>query len=161
MLTNNENSFQNTKAIETGLSDHHTMIITVLKTYTKKKEPITITYRSYQNFDISKYKNVLKQNLEQLNKETMSYEDFHEIFINVLEKHAPMKKKIVRGNNAPFMTKALSKQIMRRSKLKNNFNKNLTNENKSLYKKQRNLWCVKFIKKREEKLLQQSRCKGI
>ena len=48
----------------------------------------------------------------------MSYEDFHKIFMNVLDKHAPMEKKIVRVNNAPFMTKALSKQIMRRSKLK-------------------------------------------
>ena len=91
MLTNSENSFQNTKAIETSLSDHLKTSITVLKTYTKKKEHITITDRSYKNFDMSKYKNVLKQNLEQLNKETMSYEDFHRIFMNVLDKHAPMK----------------------------------------------------------------------
>ena len=105
MLTNSENSFQNTRTIETGLSDHHKTIITVIKTYSTKKEPNTINYRSYKNFDISKYNNGLKQNLEQLNKETMSYEGFHKIFMTVLDKHAPMKKKIVRGNNAPFMTK--------------------------------------------------------
>ena len=93
MLTNTENSFQNSKAIETGLSDHHKMIITVLKTYTKKKEPNIIRYRSYKNFDMSKYKNELKQNLEQLNKETMNYEEFHQIFMSVLGSHAPMKKK--------------------------------------------------------------------
>ena len=40
MLTNSANCFQNTSTIETGLSDHHKMIITVLKTYTKKKERI-------------------------------------------------------------------------------------------------------------------------
>ena len=39
------------------------------------------------------------------------------------------------------MTKALSKEIMCRSKLKNNFNKNPTK-----YKKQRNL-CVNLLKK--------------
>ena len=145
MLTNSENSFQYTRTIETGLSDHHKMIITVIKTYSKKKDPITITYRSYKNFDISNYKNVLKQNLDQLNKETMSYEDFHKIFMSALDSHAPMKKKTLRGNNAPFMTKALSKEIMRRSKFKNNFNKNPTEENRNLYKKQRNL-CVNLLR---------------
>ena len=58
-----------------------------------------------------------------------------------LNNHIPMKKKIVGGNIAPFMTKALSKKIMRRSKLKNNFNKNLTEENKSLCKKTKKLVC--------------------
>ena len=76
----------------------------------------------------------------------MSYEDFHEIFMNTLDIFAPMKKKIVRGNNAPFMTKALSKEIMHRSKLKNLFNKNPNDENKRLYKRQRNL-CVSLLRK--------------
>ena len=38
----------------------------------------------------------------------------------VLNKHAPIKEKIVRGNEAPFMTKELSKTI-KRSKLKNRY----------------------------------------
>ena len=58
-----------------------------------------------------------------------------------LNNHIPMKKKIVGGNIAPFMTKALSKKIMRRSNLKNNFNKNLTEANKSLCKKTKKLVC--------------------
>ena len=40
ILTNRKGSFQNSMVIETGLSDHHKMTITVLKTYYKKKEPI-------------------------------------------------------------------------------------------------------------------------
>ena len=93
-----------------------------------------------------KYRNVLKEKLENFDKEIMSYEDFHEIFIRVLDMHAPIKTKKVRGNNAPFMTKALSKEIMHRSKLKNNFNKKPTDENKRLYNKQRN-FCVALLKK--------------
>ena len=38
MLTNNANNFQNTKAIETGLCEHHKMIITVIKTYRSYKK---------------------------------------------------------------------------------------------------------------------------
>ena len=44
------------------------------------------------------------------------------------------------------MTKALSKEIMHRSKLKNNFNKKPAEENKTLYKKHRN-FCVALIKR--------------
>ena len=103
-------------------------------------------YRSYKRFDMPKYRNILKEHLENFDKEIMSYEDFHEIFIRVLDRHAPMKTKIVRGNNGPFMTKTLSKEIMHRSKLKNNYNKIPTEENKKLYKKQRN-FCVALLKR--------------
>ena len=64
----------------------------------------------------------------------------------ILDKHAPLKTKYIRGNNAAFMNKELGKAIMKRSKLKNNFNKNKCNENWRLYKKQRNL-CNKIKRK--------------
>ena len=56
VLTNSPDSFHNSIAIETGLSAYHKIII---KIYSKKREPITINYRSYKRFDISKYKNEL------------------------------------------------------------------------------------------------------
>ena len=43
--------------------------------------------------------------------------------MKVLDWHAPKKTKTVRGNNAPFMNKVLSKAFMHRSKLKNQYNK--------------------------------------
>ena len=58
-----------------------------------------------------------------------------------------MKKKYVRGNNAPFMNKDLSRAFMCRSKSKNQFNKNPTEANKILYNKQRN-YCL-ISQKRE------------
>ena len=57
-----------------------------------------------------------------------------------------MKQKIIRGNNAPCMGKRLSKEIMHRSKLKNKLNKNPTEENRNLYRKQRNV-CVNLLRK--------------
>ena len=48
------------------------------------------------------------------------------------------------------MSHCLSKAIMRRSKLKNKFNKNPTDENKSNYKKQGNL-CVKLLRQEKKK----------
>ena len=61
-----------------------------------------------------------------------------------------MKDKFVRANNAPFMSKILSKAIMTRSRLKNKFHKNPDNDNKVKYKKQRN-YCVNLVKKEKKK----------
>ena len=43
--------------------------------------------------------------------------------------YAPLKKKFLRHNNNPIMTKDLIKQIMVRSKLRNIVNKNRNYEN--------------------------------
>ena len=76
----------------------------------------------------------------------MKYDEFKNVFMNVLNRHAPMKEKIIRGNNAPFMNKTLSKAFMIRSRLKNVYNKFPTEENKVLYKKQRN-YCTNLLKR--------------
>ena len=47
---------------------------------------------------------------------------------------------------SPFMTKQLSKEIMKRSRLRNNFLRNRTEENKILYNRQRNC-CVSLLRK--------------
>ena len=50
----------------------------------------------------------------------------------------------------PFITKDLSKAIIKRSRLCNNFLKNRTGKNKTLYTKQRN-YCVSLLKKSKKK----------
>ena len=62
-----------------------------------------------------------------------------------LNKHAHQKKWYVRGNQSPFMNKTLSKAIMRRSKLRNLFLKNRTEEKRTKYIKQRNI-CVTLLR---------------
>ena len=43
----------------------------------------------------------------------------------------PLRKKVLRFSNSPFMSKSLRKAIMRRSQLKNIYNKERTDVNKS------------------------------
>ena len=148
MLTNKKSSFQNSITLETGLSDCHLMTITVLKKYFKKQDPITINYRDYKSFDGNSFRRDLKENLQQV--ETLEIDNFMQIFMEVLNNYAPMEKKVVRGNNAPFMNKTLSKEFMHRSKLKNKFNKKPTESNKMAYKKQRN-FCVSLLKREKKK----------
>ena len=66
------------------------------------------------------------------------------------KKHAPLKKKVLRSNQAPYMTKALREAIMRRSELERKYFKNKTNENKARFKKQKN-FCSKLYKKERKK----------
>ena len=56
ILTNRASSFQCTDSIETGLSDFHCMIITVLKGGFLKKGPKLINYRDYRNFNINNFR---------------------------------------------------------------------------------------------------------
>ena len=146
ILTNKHRSFQHSKTIETGLSDFHKMTITILKTFFQKKSPTIIKYRNYKKFDEQSFRHELKNELEKIDMENIDYNIFHHTFINILEKYAPIKEKLIRANNAPFMNKNLSKSIMTRSKLRNRYNNNPTNENLAAYKKQRNL-CVKLSRK--------------
>ena len=48
-----------------------------------------------------------------------------------------MKKKLVRPNQAPYMTKALHKAIMRRSKLETKYFKLKTNDTLKAYQKRK------------------------
>ena len=51
------------------------------------------------------------------------YSDFCAHFKSILDLHAPFKSKTLWGNQAPFMSKDLSKAIMTRSRLRNKFNR--------------------------------------
>ena len=51
-------------------------------------------------------------------KEKNMYESFSDTFKAIVNRHTPLKEKIVRGNYAPFMTKELRKTMMRSSKPK-------------------------------------------
>ena len=74
MSTNSYRSFQNSCAIETGLSDFYKMIVTILKTYFQKKEPKIIQYRDYNNFSEVEYREFLVMNfLIMMNVYPMTY----------------------------------------------------------------------------------------
>ena len=64
------------------------------------------------------------------------FESFQFAFKFILNQFAPLKQKLIRNNNQPFMTKTLCKAIMKRSKLRNKFNDERKIEKWSEYKHQ-------------------------
>ena len=151
ILTNKPRLFFHNLSVETGISDVHTMVCTFLRSHMTKLKPIKIQYRNYKFFDEERFNAELVNSDLLLNEDNPDkmYLELAQNICNILERHAPLKSKYVRGNNARFMNKELRKAIMIRSKLKNNFNRIKNNENWKLYKKQRNI-CNK-IKKSEPK----------
>ena len=68
----------------------------------------------------------------------------------MLNKHAPLKKKLLRANHAPYITKTLRKAIMRRSQLETKYLKSKTQTDLKLYKKHKN-FCSKLHKRGKRK----------
>ena len=64
-----------------------------------------------------------------------NYETFHNAYLNVLNKHAPIKTKVIRGNQAPYITKAYRKAVMKRSEIKTKYFKKSTLENFNKFRK--------------------------
>ena len=120
ILTNTPRSFQKTAAITTGLNGYHKMITTSL---TSSHARITSKYHLYKNYKNFKPQNFLidlKTNLR-LEKQASTrvfYDKLTKILKETTDKHASQKKRKIRSNQAPFTTKELSKQIVKRSKSK-------------------------------------------
>ena len=146
LLTIAPRSFQSTFVLEAVLLD--CLLMTVIIKSFKKFQPRIINYGPHKNFSYEKSKFYLLNELikEDFINNVLKRFAMNAISMNVLNKHAPRKKKIVRGNQMPFMTKDFPKEIIKKSRLRNRFLKNKSLENRMLYKQQRN-YCVSLLKK--------------
>ena len=70
------------------------------------------------------------------------------------------RKKYRRRNNKPFMARALSKAIMQRTRLRNKFLKNRTNQNWLTHTKQRN-FCLSLLRNKKKEYFANLNKEGI
>ena len=115
--TNSPRSFYQTEAFFTGLSDFHKLVLSIFKTTSTKSKAKEIIYQDFKKFNEQCFNNDLCTELS--SKSIKSYGLFENAFLETLNKHAPIKKKMLRANHAPYITKALRKVIMKRSYLEN------------------------------------------
>ena len=118
LLTNKKSLFRNSDVLKGWISDHHSFITTALRSHVIKLNAKMKIYRDYKTFNNELFKREIHT--------TYDYSCFQNIFITLLNKHAPIKKKTMCFNNNPFMSKVLRNAIMPRSKLKNVYNKSRT-----------------------------------
>ena len=112
-LTSQKSTFKLSRLFETSLSDHHELVSVVMKSGIFRGPPRRKVYRSYKNVDSEHFNIALKSEFEKLNN--LTHNAFETAFCTVLNKHAPIKVKVLRHNSNTFITKNLRKAIMQRS----------------------------------------------
>ena len=143
LLTNSAKRFESTCTIEKDLSDFHKLVVTVTNEKHERMPLKVIQYRNYKKFDYAIFNNNLRKQTKNLSFSELDFATIRKIFMEIFE---PLKNKYIRANHSKFVTKELSKAIMLRSKLRNQFLKTKTQESKMKYNKQRNL-CVSITRK--------------
>ena len=123
--------FQHSNVFETVLSDFHLLTVTEFKMGFQKLKPQVITYRNYKHFNNDRF----PADIKTCGFDAKDINSFKETILSVFNKYAPIKKKYIRANEAPFMTKNLHKEIMKRSRLRNKYLKSkcLTERKKIQY----------------------------
>ena len=141
ILTTHPQRFCYTKTLQLGISDHD-MVVTIRKWKLPKSPPKLISYRSMKRFDAD----IFLQDLNSVPWDSaFIYDDiddiwahWYKLFTEVIDRHAPLKRKLVRGNTVSWMTPKIIQAINTRNRLHRKFTKNKTSENWEAYRKQRN-----------------------
>ena len=83
ILTNKKNHFMKSATFETGLSDHHKLITTILRKTISKGNSKKMFYRDYKRFGQKKFETELKL---KLNSQTnLIYSTFQAVFLEILK----------------------------------------------------------------------------
>ena len=76
-----------TNSFETGLSDHHHMIYTILKTRFENFEPKKLIYRNFKQFERDQFKLDICKSMSTMRIRAA----FENNFVSILDKHATNK----------------------------------------------------------------------
>ena len=105
-----------------------------------------IKYKNFKKFNNNLFRNDLLKELLSKNVQTKHLNSFKATAQNIFDKHAPLKEKHVRCNQATFVYQNLRKAIMTRSRLLNKSRQDRTVSSQVANKKERNI-CVKLLRK--------------
>jgi hypothetical protein len=101
IMTNKKSLCFKSQNVPTGVSDCHDIISTVIKGEVFHEPKKLRYYRSYKTFDIENFNDDIEQiKINQTCHEVDSvYNEYEKDFINVLNKHAPIKSRYQRKNH--------------------------------------------------------------
>ena len=122
MVTNTPEKNSDSGVIHTGISDH-SLIFAIRKISVIKKQENIVEMRNMKNFNEEKFvAELLKQHWEQVyffaEDPNDMWEIWKKIFVEVLDKHAPLQCKKIRSKKVPWITSDIKKLINTRDKLK-------------------------------------------
>ena len=91
--------------VETGLTDFHKMTLTVIKVFYKKQKSNVVAYRNYKHLSNEAFIFDVKNSIIQMTSENngLEFDHFKAAHDEAIQRHAPITKRYVRANQAPFM----------------------------------------------------------
>ena len=143
VLVMNANRFQNPINQPFGYSDFHNLVGCVTKLHVPPQKPVTVLYRNFKNFDdiafnadVARAPFHISEIFDDVNDKIWYVSNLYKDIIN---EHAPLKKRIIRTKQVPYMHSELRKNMYRRNMLKNKYFKHRSPETWQAYCKQRNI----------------------
>ena len=121
IITSRHSLHQFSHVFETGISDHHLMVYTMLKSTYTKLEPKILRKRSYKDFNKESFLRDLQHGLNNIG----NFTEFNDEFKAILDHHAPIKQSNLRGNTKPRIYRTLRKEIIKRSRRKSQVKKKI------------------------------------
>ena len=117
-----------------GLSDFHNLVCFATKTSIPHLKPRIKKYRSFKKFNLESFTSDLDSAPFQVTNifddVDDSYWAFSSILSDIIESHAPMKKKVIKHSDAPFMNKELRQAMFRKRCAYNRAKKDRKNKTK-------------------------------
>ena len=122
IVTNTPEKISDSGVIHTGISDH-SLVFAIRKISVIYKQENTLEIRNMKNFDKEKFtKELLKQHWEYVyffaEDPNAMWEIWKNLFLEVLDKHAPLQHKKIRSNKVPWMTGDIKKLMNTRDNFK-------------------------------------------
>ena len=135
--------FKHVCCIESDLSDFHQMVCFSTKFNAPCHINKVITYRSYKNFNREQFLCDLASAPFHAAQVFDTVDDAYwfseSLLLDVVNKHAPLKKRVIKQRQIPYMNSTLRKQNNVRDRFKRIWLKNKSMKNREAYVRHRNL----------------------
>ena len=129
--------------LETGLSDCYEMVCFATKQFVKATGPRRITYRSFKHFSEAAYASDADKAPFHVGDIFDNVDDCYwfsmKLLQDIIDEHAPLKQKVIRHKQVPYMNSNLRKSINVKNMLHRKYTRVPSATNWEKYRRQRNL----------------------
>lgn len=160
ILTNTPVRLASHLNVSIGVSDHHNIICAATKMHLSLNQKRHIRYRSMKHFNAEKFVSDLSHVpfhiCEIFDEPDDIMWSYNMMLTDVVDVHAPVKQKIIKKPQVPYMNGQLRKEINIKAMLRRKFERFKDNHSWSRYKAQRNL--VTSLKRKSIQTYFNQRC---
>ncbi len=141
ILVSDKHSCKTGAVTPCALSDFHSFVHGVFKTNNPRTTSKRLFYRSFKHFDPVKFGQDLREapfHVGEIFDIDSHMDYFQQMFLNILDRHAPIKTKTIRTSQCPHMNAKWKQAIYQRNMAHNVYLNDRSSKNFETYRKLRN-----------------------